>query len=68
MKIIQLVIISIFLSCLQAIAQDTSSAGYVLLKPDRVFDGQQTHTNCCACFARQKHGRVLKAYKLYPVR
>ncbi|MCQ6960779.1 metal-dependent hydrolase family protein [Mucilaginibacter aquariorum] len=45
MKIIQLVIISIFLSCLQGIAQDTSSTGYVLLKPDRVFDGQQMHTN-----------------------
>jgi imidazolonepropionase-like amidohydrolase len=45
MKIIQLVIISIFLSCLQGIAQDTSSTGYVLLKPDRVFDGQQIHTN-----------------------
>ena len=45
MKIIQLVIINIFLSCLQGIAQDTSSTGYVLLKPDRVFDGQQMHTN-----------------------
>ena len=45
MKIIQLVIISIFLSCLQGIAQDSSSTGYVLLKPDRVFDGQQMHTN-----------------------
>jgi imidazolonepropionase-like amidohydrolase len=45
MKIIQLVIISIFLSCLQGIAQDSSSAGYVLLKPDRVFDGQAIHTN-----------------------
>jgi imidazolonepropionase-like amidohydrolase len=45
MKIIQLVIISILLSCLQGIAQDSSSAGYVLLKPDRVFDGQLIHTN-----------------------
>jgi imidazolonepropionase-like amidohydrolase len=45
MKIIKLVIISIFLSCLQGIAQDSSSAGYVLLKPDRVFDGQLIHTN-----------------------
>jgi imidazolonepropionase-like amidohydrolase len=45
MKIIQLVIISIFLSCLQGIAQDSSSTGYIVLKPDRVFDGQQIHTN-----------------------
>jgi imidazolonepropionase-like amidohydrolase len=45
MKIIQLVIISIFLFGLQGIAQDSSSTGYIVLKPDRVFDGQQIHTN-----------------------
>jgi imidazolonepropionase-like amidohydrolase len=45
MKIIQLVIISIFLSCLHGIAQDSSSTGYIVLKPDRVFDGQLIHTN-----------------------
>ncbi|MDB5129754.1 amidohydrolase family protein [Mucilaginibacter sp.] len=45
MKIIQLVIISIFLSCLQGVAQPNSSAQYILLKPDRIFDGQQIHIN-----------------------
>jgi imidazolonepropionase-like amidohydrolase len=45
MKIIQLVIISIFLSCLPVFAQPNSSTQYILLKPDRVFDGQQIHTN-----------------------
>jgi imidazolonepropionase-like amidohydrolase len=45
MKIIKLVIISMLLSCLQVVAQDNSNTGFVLLKPDRVFDGQQLHTN-----------------------
>jgi imidazolonepropionase-like amidohydrolase len=45
MKIIQLVIINIFLFCLQGAAQPNSSTQYTLLKPERVFDGQQIHTN-----------------------
>ncbi|RYU90681.1 amidohydrolase family protein [Mucilaginibacter terrigena] len=45
MKIINLVISAIFLLCLRSAAQDSSSNKYILLKPERVFDGQQMHTN-----------------------
>jgi imidazolonepropionase-like amidohydrolase len=42
MKIPGLLIITIFLSILNVNAQDTT---YTLLKPDRVFDGQNMHSN-----------------------
>jgi imidazolonepropionase-like amidohydrolase len=45
MKVTKLIIISIFFTCLQAIAQNDSSTIYTLLKPDRVFDGKDIHTN-----------------------
>jgi imidazolonepropionase-like amidohydrolase len=45
MKVTKLIIISIFFTCLQAIAQNDSSIIYTLLKPDRVFDGKDIHTN-----------------------
>lgn len=43
MKVIKLLIIIIGLACLQVVAQDNPN--YTLLKPDRVFDGRQMHTN-----------------------
>jgi imidazolonepropionase-like amidohydrolase len=42
MKILNLLIITIFLSVLKLNAQDTT---YTLLKPDHVFDGQTMHSN-----------------------
>jgi imidazolonepropionase-like amidohydrolase len=45
MKVTKLIIISIFFTCLQAIAQNDPSTIYTLLKPDRVFDGKDIHSN-----------------------
>jgi imidazolonepropionase-like amidohydrolase len=42
MKIFKLLIVTIFLAILNVNAQDTT---YTLLKPDRVFDGQNMHSN-----------------------
>ena len=45
MKIIKLIIISVLFTSLRVIAQGVPSTTYTLLKPDRVFDGKQLHTN-----------------------
>jgi imidazolonepropionase-like amidohydrolase len=45
MKVTKLIIISIFFTCLKAIAQNDPSTIYTLLKPDRVFDGKDIHSN-----------------------
>jgi imidazolonepropionase-like amidohydrolase len=45
MKVTKLIIISIFFTCLRAIAQNDPSTIYTLLKPDRVFDGKDIHSN-----------------------
>jgi len=43
MKILKLYLILVFSAFSYALAQDKSSDTYTLLKPDRVFDGQQMH-------------------------
>lgn len=44
MKSIRLTIIAVLLACaIQTIAQQKIDTTYILLKPDRVFDGQQMH-------------------------
>jgi imidazolonepropionase-like amidohydrolase len=43
MKILKLAFISVFLTFSYCFAQDKTTATYTLLKPDRVFDGQQMH-------------------------
>jgi imidazolonepropionase-like amidohydrolase len=43
MKSIRLSIIAIVFSCVQLFAQPKAEDSYTLLKPDRVFDGQQMH-------------------------
>lgn len=45
MKFLRLLIISIVICCLQVSAQNSLPAPYILLKPDRVFDGNELHTN-----------------------
>lgn len=46
MKLIKLIIIAVLFTCAgQVIAQQKTDTTYILLKPDRVFDGQQMHTN-----------------------
>ncbi|WP_259065294.1 amidohydrolase family protein [Mucilaginibacter sp. X4EP1] len=45
MKLIKLIIIAVLFTCAgQVIAQQKTDTTYILLKPDRVFDGQQMHT------------------------
>jgi imidazolonepropionase-like amidohydrolase len=44
MKIIRLVLLLIILPWLQLTAQVAQSGSFTLLKPDRVFDGQEMHT------------------------
>jgi imidazolonepropionase-like amidohydrolase len=44
MKIIRLVLLLIILPYLQLTAQVTQPGSFTLLKPDRVFDGQEMHT------------------------
>jgi len=44
MKIIRLSFFAILLSCAQLFAQQKTDETYTLLKPDRVFDGQEMHT------------------------
>ncbi|WP_374950002.1 amidohydrolase family protein [Mucilaginibacter sp.] len=45
MKIVKLVIIFLISRCITVLAQTTPANGYVLLKPDRVFDGKEMHAN-----------------------
>ncbi|HEY4325662.1 MAG TPA: amidohydrolase family protein [Mucilaginibacter sp.] len=44
MKTIRLSILALFLSCFCLFAQQKTVDNYILLKPDRVFDGQEMHT------------------------
>src|SRR6185437_4506291 len=44
MKKIQLVLFALVLSVITSSAQPKADGAYVLLKPDRVFDGQQMHS------------------------
>ena len=44
MKIIQLSFFAILLCCVHLFAQQKTDDTYTLLKPDRVFDGQEMHT------------------------
>src|SRR5271169_4520315 len=43
MKTIKLFFFAILLSCLHLFAQQKTDDTYTLLKPDRVFDGQEVH-------------------------
>ncbi len=43
MKNIKLTLIAFILSCFQLFAQQNNTDNYTLLKPDRVFDGQEMH-------------------------
>jgi imidazolonepropionase-like amidohydrolase len=43
MKAIQLCVIATLFSCTQLLAQTKAEDSYTMLKPDRVFDGQQMH-------------------------
>jgi imidazolonepropionase-like amidohydrolase len=54
MKVTNLIIISVFFTCLQAIAQNDPSTIYTLLKPDRVFDGKDIHNNWCVLVKGKK--------------
>ncbi len=44
MKTIQLSFFAVLLSCAQLFGQQKTDETYTLLKPDRVFDGQEMHT------------------------
>ncbi|HEY2583069.1 MAG TPA: amidohydrolase family protein [Mucilaginibacter sp.] len=44
MKTIRLSVLALFLSCFCLFAQQKTADNYILLKPDRVFDGQEMHT------------------------
>lgn len=44
MKSFQFAFLAILLSCIQVFAQPKPEDSYILLKPDRVFDGQQMHS------------------------
>jgi len=44
MKTIKITFLAICLSCTTLFSQQKTDDNYTLLKPDRVFDGQQMHT------------------------